>query len=133
MRFDPPGAAAGLFGTCYLAADPVTALMEPFGDLVVVTQRMVDERALFVAQIPLAPKLADMTSPLVVGRWKLDRRISMGDDYEVCQRWAHALCLAGFSGVYYEPRHDPRDRSYVHPASVALFADPGLPASHASP
>ena len=45
----------------------------------------------------------------------------MGDDYGVCQRWAHALRLAGFSGIYYEPRHDPRDRRYVRPASVALL------------
>ena len=126
MRFDPPAAARGLFGTCYLAADPVTALMEVVGDLPFVTQGMVDARAMFQGQIPNTQKLADMTSPLIVGQWKLDRRISMGDDYGVCQRWAHALRLAGFSGIYYEPRHDPRDRRYVRPASVALFADPGL-------
>lgn len=33
MRFDPPGGAADLFGTCYLAVDPVTALIEAVGDL----------------------------------------------------------------------------------------------------
>jgi hypothetical protein len=125
MRFDPPGGAADLFGTCYLAVDPVTALIEAVGDLPALTQQMLDNRAMMVAQIPVTQKLANMTSPLVVGRWRLDRRISMGDDYEICQRWARALRLAGFSGVYYEPRHDPSDREEVRPASVALFADPG--------
>jgi len=123
-RFDPPALAADLFGTCYLAADPVTAVMEAFGDLPVVTQEMVDGRAMAVVRLPPVPKLADMTSPLIVGRWRLDRRISTGDDYSVCQRWAHSLRLAGFAGIYYEPRHDPRRR--VQPASVALFAGPGL-------
>ncbi len=123
-RFDPPVGAAAQFGTCYLAVDPVTAMMEAFGDLPVVTQQMVDARALAVVHLAQPHKLADMTSPLIVGRWKLDRRISTGDDYSVCQRWAHSLRLAGFAGIYYEPRHDPRGE--IQPASVALFADPGL-------
>jgi hypothetical protein len=123
-RFDPPALAADPFGLCYLAVDPVTALMEAFGDLPLVTQDMVDARAMAMVRLLRAQKLADMTSPLIVGRWRLDRRISTGDDYPVCQRWAHSLRLAGFAGIYYEPRHDPRRK--VQPASVALFADPGL-------
>jgi hypothetical protein len=121
-RWSPPAAAAGLFGTCYLATDPVTAVMEAFGDLPVVTQGLIDRRALAVVQIPLAQRLADLTSPAIVGIWKLDRRISTGDDYGTCQRWAHSLRLAGFGGIYYEPRHDPRGNGA---ASVAMFADPG--------
>jgi len=54
MRFDPPDAAAKLFGTCYLAASPVTALVETFGDLLAVTQDMVDDRPLLEARIPAA-------------------------------------------------------------------------------
>jgi hypothetical protein len=107
-RWSPPAAAAALFGTCYLATDPVTAIMEAFGDLPVITERIIAERALAVIHLPLHQKLADFTSPAIVGTWKLDRRISTGDDYDTCQRWAHSLRLAGFSGVYYEPRHDPR-------------------------
>ena len=68
MRFDPPAAAGGLFGTCYLAADPVTAVMEVVGDLPFVTQGMVDARAMFQGQIPNTQKSADMTSPLIVGQ-----------------------------------------------------------------
>jgi hypothetical protein len=65
-----------------------------------------------------------MTSPLIVGRWKLDRRISTGDDYDTCQAWAHSLRLAGFTGIYYEPRHDPRGH-LADASSIALFSDPG--------
>jgi hypothetical protein len=126
MRFDPPPSAAGLLGTCYLAADPVTALMEAVADLPLLTQGLIDARAMLMCQVATAQKMADLTSPLIVGDWHLDRRISIGDGYDVCQRWAHALRLAGFSGIYYEPRHDPRDRKYVRAASVALFATPGL-------
>jgi len=121
-RWDPPEAAAGLFGTCYTGTDPVTAVIQAFGDLPVVTQETVDARAMAVIRVPRSLKLADMTSPSIVGRWRLDRRISTGDDYPVCQRWAYSLRLAGFGGIYYEPRHDPRGDGA---ASIALFADPG--------
>ena len=71
MRFDPPAAAGGLFGTCYLAADPVTALMEVVGDLPFVTQGMVDARTMFQGQIPNTQKLADMTSRSLSGNGSL--------------------------------------------------------------
>jgi hypothetical protein len=102
-RWDPPEAAAGLFGTCYMGTDPVTAVMETFGDLPIVTQATVDARAMAAIQLPQAQRLADMTSPVIVGEWQLDRRISIGDDYPVCQRWAHALRLAGFNGIITSP------------------------------
>ena len=123
-RFDPPDASPKLFGTCYLAADPVTAFVESFADLPIITQDMVDDRCMLEARVPATQKLADMTSPLIVGRWKLDRRISTGDDYETCQAWAHSLRLAGFTGIYYEPRHDPREH-LADASSIALFSDPG--------
>jgi len=105
-----------------MGLDPLTALMEIVADLPAVTYELLDRRALAHVTIPAGQRLADMTSPKVVGEWGLDRRISVGDDYGVCQRWAYALRLAGFSGVFYEPRHDPRGHSQ---ASVALFGDPG--------
>jgi hypothetical protein len=120
-RFDPP-AGVPVFGSCYTGLDPLTALMEVVAELPVVTYELLDQRALAQVIIPTGQRLADMTSPMVIGQWGLDRRISLGDDYAVCQRWAYALRLAGFSGVFYEPRHDPRGDSR---ASVALFGDPG--------
>ncbi|MDQ2727331.1 MAG: RES family NAD+ phosphorylase [Actinomycetota bacterium] len=121
-RWDPPGAADGLFGTCYAGTDRMTAVMEAFGDLPVVTEAMVDARSIAVIGVAETRRLADMTSPVIVGRWRLDRRLSVGDDYAICQRWAHSLRLAGFGGIYYEPRHVPRAQAMT---SVALFADPG--------
>lgn len=120
-RFDPPAGAA-TFGTCYLGLDPLTALMEVVAELPVVTHELLDRRCLARITVPAGQRLADMSDPRIVGEWGLDRRISVGDDYGVCQRWAHALRLAGFSGVLYEPRHDLRAGRQ---ASVALFGDPG--------
>ena len=62
-----------------------------------------------------------MTHLSLLGPWRLDVRISVGD-YEVCQLWAEALFTVGFTGVYYQPRH------FVGPdwpSSVAIFGDPG--------
>lgn len=120
-RFDPPDAAAG-FGTSYLSFDPLTALMEVVADLPAVTYELLDRRCLATVTIPSRQNLADMASPKVVGEWGLDRRISVGEDYGICQRWAYALRLAGFTGMLYEPRHDPRGADRF---SVALFGDPG--------
>jgi hypothetical protein len=111
-----------LLGTCYTGTDEITAVMEAFGDLPVITQGAIDARAMASIQISRTQRLADMTSPTIVGQWRLDRRLSVGHDYAVCQRWAHSLRPAGFSGIYYEPRHDPRGN---HFASIAMFADPG--------
>jgi hypothetical protein len=71
-RWDPPQAAAGLFGTCYTGTDEITAVMEAFGDLPVITQGAVDARAMASIQISRTPRLADMTSPTIVGRWRLE-------------------------------------------------------------
>lgn len=119
FRWDPPPVSGATFGTCYVATHPLTALMEIVGDLPTVTRDQVDGRAIATLLFPDVDRLADMTSP-GIARWGLDRRISMGDFYDVSQRWALALRLAGYSGVYYEPRHDPGGE-----ASIALFGDPG--------
>jgi hypothetical protein len=64
-----------------------------------------------------------MTNGRIVGEWGLDERISVGDDYPTCQLWAQQLFAAGFTGVYYHPRHDVARTSAI--PSVALFGDPG--------
>lgn len=76
-RFDPP-AGSELFGTCYMAADPLTALMEVVADLPVVTYAMLDARYLTEVTVPAGQRLADLTNPRVVGEWGLDRRIPCG-------------------------------------------------------
>jgi hypothetical protein len=121
FRWDPPPDALEAFGTCYTATDPVTALLEVIADLPVITESLLADRALAELELPADPQLADMTSPKILG-WGLDKRISVGDDYPVCQRWAQALRMAGFTGTYYEPRHELR----TPPGhAVAFFGDRG--------
>lgn len=121
-RWDPPSAGAG-FGTCYVAETKLVAFAEVFGGLPLVTDEMVAARCIATVDLPGGVKLADMSSGHIVGRWRLDTRISVGDDYPVCQRWANALHLAGFAGIYYSARHDPRHG--YDDMSVALFGDAG--------
>lgn len=119
-RWDPPPESAVNFGTCYVATDPLTALMEVVGDFDFVTQDMLASRA--VATMSIQPgQFADMQNPAIASVG-LDRRVSIGDDYGPCQRWSEALWLAGFNGVHYEPRHDPRGTGFT---ALALFGDPG--------
>jgi hypothetical protein len=121
-RWDPPAEVAELFGTCYTGTDPLTAFIEAVAELPLLAQPVIDKRAMALLHVPQDQRIADMTSPRIIGDWGLDRRISTGDTYGVCQRWAHALRLAGFTGVFYEPRYDPRGRNQQ---SIALFGDPG--------
>jgi hypothetical protein len=122
-RWDPPAGAPESFGTCYTGTDPLTAFVEAIIELPLLVQSVIDKRAMAVMQVPQDQRLADMSDPKIVGEWGLDRRISVGDDYDVCQRWANALRLAGFTGVFYEPRHDPRGGGDLQ--SIAFFGDPG--------
>jgi hypothetical protein len=121
-RWDSPADAAELFGTCYTGTDPLTAFIEAVAELPLLTQSVIDQRAMALLHMPQDQRIADMTNPRIIGDWGLDRRISTGDAYDVCQRWAHALRLAGFTGVFYEPRYDPRGRNQQ---SIAFFGDPG--------
>ena len=121
-RWDPPAQSAEPFGTCYTGTSPLTAFIEAVSELPAVTESVIDKRALALLQVHEDQRIADMTSPRIVGAWGLDRRISTGDDYGVCQRWAAALRLAGFTGVYYEPRYDPRGQGQQ---AIAFFGDPG--------
>ena len=120
-RWDPPVGSPGLYGTCYTSTSPLGAYAEVLGDLDVITQGMVDRRALSVIEVPAEPRWADMTEPSILGQWGLDVRISVAD-HKVCQRWGEALFSVGFTGVYYQPRH-VIGRGWE--ASVAIFGDPG--------
>ena len=122
FRWDPPTPDTA-FGTCYVAANRTVAFVEVFGDFDLLTQDLVEARCIATVQLRENLKLADMSSRRILGEWQLDRRISVGDDYGVCQRWANALHLAGFSGVAYSPRHDAGPG--YDDLSIALFGDAG--------
>lgn len=131
-RFNPPPGSATGFGTCYLSTEPLGAFLETLGRMGAVTQREVDARALSVAQIPAALRLADMGHPSNLGEYGLDREISAGGDYTVTRQWAEHLYQASFHGIWYDPLHQLADaywgRRYQLPEmhSVALFGEPGV-------
>ncbi len=61
-----------------------------------------------------------MTNASILGSYGLTAEVSAGDPtstYPLTQRWAERLYEAGFAGVHYAARHDPRLGS----RSVALF------------
>lgn len=124
-RFDPPHGSVAGFGTCYLSTHPLGAFIETFGRIRPVLQRHVDERVLTEAFLPSETRVANMTDPVILGRYGLTAEIEIGGDehtYEITQLWAEALATAGFSGIIYAARHDPA----LNARSVAIFGKPGL-------
>jgi hypothetical protein len=122
-RWNPPADSTEAFGACYTSTTPIGAYIETFSDLPIITQAEIDRRALSHLRLPPEARWADMTNPAIVGEWGLDVRISTGDDYDTCQAWAQQLFAAGFTGIYYQARHDVAARG--RSASVVLFGDPG--------
>lgn len=124
-RFDPPPGSTAGFGTCYLSTHPLGAFLETFGRIRPVLQRHVDERVLTQAFLPSETRVADMTDPVILGKFGLTAEIGIGGDehtYDVTRLWAEALVTAGFGGVLYAARHDPA----LVARSVALFGKPGI-------
>lgn len=119
-RFDPPAGGGTPFGTCYLAGHPVGAFIEKFGSLGIVTRARVDAHRLAHLQVP-ATRLADVTDRTVL-RWGVTGELSSGGDYAGAQAWAERLFQAGFGGIWYTAKHDPRGDLH----SIALFGKPGL-------
>lgn len=111
---DPPR------GTLYLGEEPLGAFLEVFRDVAVVDERDVEQRSLSMIPLPKGVRLADCT---VEGarRFGCTGEIHAGLDYELTQRWAAAFAQAGFGGVRYFIRHDPRMRLI----GVAVFGAEG--------
>lgn len=86
---------------------------------------MIDDRVLAEIYLPCDARLADLTNPVVLGRFGITNELSTGDPeitYPIGQQWAMRLWQAGFSGVCYPARHDVE----LATRSVALFGKPGL-------
>ncbi len=119
-RFDPPAGTSTVFGTCYLAGNPVGAFIEKFGDLPIVTRSRIDA-SLVAGMIVPTTRLADMTNRAAF-EWGVTAELSTGDDIAGSQAWAERFFQAGFGGIWYTARHDPQ--TDLH--SVALFGKPGV-------
>ena len=117
-------------GTCYLAEEPIGAFVEKFGRLLrpggIIPEPLVDSQRISRLRPPKA-KIVDLTDPSVLGLAGLTAEIHSTTDYEVTQGWALALCEAGYRGIRYKARHDPRGQL----VSIALFGSAKPPRSAA--
>jgi hypothetical protein len=104
-RFDLPEPD----GTCYLAADPLGALLELIGpDLEggAVSTDFLRDRRLRELRVPEGIELSDLTSRRVSG-FGITGEIGSIVPYDLPQTWATRLRSAGSGGVVYWLRHDP--------------------------
>jgi RES domain len=117
-------------GTCYLAEEPIGAFVEKFGRLLrpggVIPEPLVDAQRLSRLRPPKA-NVVDLTDPTVLGLIGLTAEIHSTTDYNLTQGWALALQEAGYDGIRYKARHDPRGEL----VSIALFGSDKPPRSAA--
>jgi RES domain len=120
-RFNLPDA-----GTCYLAEEPLGAFVEKFGRLLrpggVIPEPLVDAQRLSRLRPPRV-SVVDLTDPRVLGLAGLTAAVHTTTDYALTQAWAEALRSAGYGGVRYRARHDPRGQL----VSIALFGAGKVP------
>jgi RES domain-containing protein len=117
-------------GTCYLSEEPIGAFVEKFGRLLrpggVIPEPLVEMQRLSRLRPPKA-NVVDLTNPKVLGLAGLTAEIHTTTDYVLTQSWALALRDAGYAGIRYKARHDPRGQL----ASIALFGSDKPPRSAA--
>lgn len=119
-RFDimRPGSPTG---TCYLGTHELACVIEVFGRLRMIPAAAFQEYRLVTLSIAGGLRLADVCDRSVLGRFGLTRELCATPEYERTQQWAGALLDAGFAGIHYAPRHDPRGDL----RAVALFGPAG--------
>lgn len=104
-RFTPSGVPG--IGSCYMAERPVTGLLETFKGLAMIDEHDLLQRAHFSAQLARPVRLADCCAA-AAGGFGINGEIHTTTDYAITQRWASALAAAGFDGIRYLCRSDPR-------------------------
>jgi len=115
-RFDLPAP----FGTCYLAEDPLAALLEVIGpDPGLIPLELLTQRRLRTLHVPRHMVLADATDRRARD-FGVTGEIGSIVPYELPQAWAASLRAAGFGGIVYWLRHDP-----ARARGVALFGPQG--------
>lgn len=118
-RFDLPPPE----GTCYLATEPVGALLELIGPEAsggAVSEIFLANRRLRRLSVPRSHRLANLTDRRAAGLG-LTAEIHTVVPYAVPQAWAVALREVGADGVLYRLRHDPS----VKGLGVGLFGKAG--------
>ncbi len=93
-------------GACYLAEDPLAALLEVARGLTILSEGFLASRRLVSASLPIDVRLADLTAPSAYA-FGVTAELSATADYTAPHAWARALHTAGFDGIRYRIRHDP--------------------------
>lgn len=104
-RFDLPEPE----GTCYLARDPLAALLELIGPELesgTVSEDFLRQRRMRELRVPEEIGMADLTSRKASG-FGVTAEIGTVVPYELPQAWAARLRAAGSGGLVYWLRHDP--------------------------
>jgi len=104
-RFDLPEPE----GTCYVAGDPLGALLELIGPELergAVSSELLRERRLREIHIPDEAGLSDLTSRRAAG-FGVTAEAGSVVPYDLPQAWAARLRAAGSEGLIYWLRHDP--------------------------
>lgn len=117
-RFDLPEPE----GTCYLATDELSALLEILGperSAGRITTEELAGRRLHRLRVPAEVSLADLTSRRAAG-FGVTLEIHSHPRYELTQAWAKRLRESRAAGLRYFARHDPSAGR-----SVALFGPSG--------
>ena len=117
-RFDLPAPE----GTCYLADDELSALLEAIGpdrSAGAVSNQFLDVRGIRRLHVPTEKTLADLTSRRCAG-FGLTLEVHTLVPYDRPRAWAASLRRTGVDGLLYHVRHDPGAGK-----GVALFGRQG--------
>ena len=126
-RFDAP---AGQYATIYTCASPLGTFAEVYGE----RARRLGEHEGRRYLLHLAPArplpLIDLADVRLLAALGLDERISVGDDYAACRRWALAFheTFPTICGIRYRAR-----KAGAATANVALFAERSAPLLRVAP
>jgi len=96
-------------GTCYLADDPLVALLEALGaasSSPVLDPALLEGRSLWTVALPAQCDAADTTSRQARA-FGVTAEIATVTPYALARRWAAAFAASGFGGIRYRARHDP--------------------------
>jgi len=125
-RFDPVH-VSGL-GACYLAQEPLGTFVEVFRTrLELVSDDDVATRRLARIEFDRDLRLADVCSRRAL-RFGITAEIGAGGEYDTSQAFACDAARAGFDGIRWWLRHDPRQRL----VGIALFGPAGAPPEYAA-
>ena len=106
------------YGVCYVALEPIAAYVEVFGRIGTLGTTEIDSRRISEATGARDLRLADLSHRSVLGRFGVTAAHSTGTDYAPSQQLSGRLHDAGYDGIVYRARHDPK----MQLEAVAVFA-----------